>query len=107
VDNLPVSNLVTAGRAVPVKFTLGGNQGLNIFAPGYPRSEQIPCDASALVEGIEETVLAGGSSLSFDAGTGRYIYVWKTDKAWANTCRQLVVKFVEGTTQRANFTFGK
>jgi predicted extracellular nuclease len=107
VDNLPVSNLVTAGRAIPVKFTLGGNQGLNIFAAGYPRSEQIPCGASALVEGIEETLTAGGSSLSFDASTGRYIYVWKTDKAWANTCRQLVVKFVEGTTQRANFKFGK
>ena len=107
VDNLPVLNLVTAGRAVPVKFSLRGNQGLTIFAAGYPRSEQIPCDSSAAVAGIEETVTAGGSSLSYDATTGHYNYVWKTDKAWTGTCRQLVVKFIEGTTQRANFKFGK
>jgi len=107
VDNLPVLNLVTSGRAVPVKFSLGGNQGLNIFAAGYPRSEQIACEPSAAVEGVEKTVTAGGSSLSFDATTDQYNYVWKTDKAWAGTCRQLVVKFIEGTTQRANFQFGK
>src|SRR5262249_25770746 len=107
VDNLPVLNLVTAGRAVPVKFSLRGNQGLTIFAAGYPRSEQIPCESSAAVEGVEETVTAGRSNLSYDATTGHYNYVWKTDKAWTGTCRQLVVKFIEGTTQRANFKFGK
>jgi len=57
--------------------------------------------------GVEKTVTSGGSSLSFDATTDQYNYVWKTDKAWAGTCRQLVVKFIEGTTQRANFQFGK
>ena len=107
VDNLPVLNRVTAGRAVPVKFSLRGNQGLTIFAAGYPRSEQIPCESSAAVEGVEKTVTAGRSSLSYDATTGHYNYVWKTDKAWTGTCRQLVVKFIEGTTQRANFKFGK
>jgi hypothetical protein len=107
VDSLPTLNVVNAGRAIPVKFSFGGDEGLNIFAAGYPRSEEIPCDSSVLVAGIEETVTAGASRLSFDATTGRYNYVWKTDKAWAGTCRQLVVKFVEGTTQRANFKFGK
>ena len=107
VDNLPTLDVVNAGRAIPVKFSLGGNEGLNIFAAGYPRSEEIPCDSSVLVAGTEETVTAGASNLSFDTATSRYNYVWKTDKAWAGTCRQLVVKFVEGTTQRANFKFGK
>jgi len=41
VDNPPVVNVVNAGRAIPVKFSLGGNKGLNIFAPGYPVSQQI------------------------------------------------------------------
>src|SRR5262249_47199692 len=36
VDNLPTINIVNAGRAVPVKFSLGGNFGLAIFAPGFP-----------------------------------------------------------------------
>jgi hypothetical protein len=105
VDNLPTLNVVNAGRAIPLKFSLGGNEGLNIFAAGYPRSEAIVCDSSALVGGIEETVTAGSSSLSFDPATGQYTYVWKTDKAWTGTCRQLVLKFSDGASQRANFKF--
>jgi hypothetical protein len=32
VNNTPHVNGVQAGQAVPVKFSLGGNQGLSIFA---------------------------------------------------------------------------
>ena len=46
---------------------------------------------------------AGGSSLAFDSG--QYIYVWKTNKAWAGTCRQLVVKLTDGNEHRATFRF--
>jgi len=35
VDNLPTLNLVKAGSAIPVKFSLGGNKALSIFAAGY------------------------------------------------------------------------
>jgi hypothetical protein len=105
VDNLPTVNLVSAGRAVPVKFSLGGDQGLDIFATGYPKSQQIACDSTATVDGIEETLTAGGSSLSYDAASDIYTYVWKTDKAWAGTCRQLVVKLDDGSAHRANFKF--
>ena len=105
VDNLPTLNSVKAGQAIPVKFSLGGDQGLNIFAAGYPVSVQIACSSTALVDGIENTVTAGSSSLTYDPLTDQYTYVWKTQKSWANTCRQLVVKFSDGTTQRANFQF--
>ena len=107
VDNLPALNQVKAGLAIPVKFSLGGNQGLSVFADGYPRSEAIPCESSALAAGIEETVTAGGSSLSYDSGADQYIYVWKTDKTWGGSCRQFVAKLTDGTTQRANFKFSK
>lgn len=43
VDNPPTINSMNAGRAVPVKFSLGGDQGLNIFNPGYPTSQQVNC----------------------------------------------------------------
>jgi uncharacterized protein len=107
VDNLPVFNSVKAGQGVPVKFSLNGDQGLSIFASGYPKSEVIACDANAQVDGIEETVASGGSSLSYDPTTDTYTYVWKTDKSWANSCRQLVIKFSDGTFRRANFKFTK
>jgi hypothetical protein len=105
VDNLPVLNSVKAGSAVPIKFSLGGNQGLNVFAAGYPRSGKIPCDAADPVTELDSTLTAGSSSLSYDTGTGKYTYVWKTDKAWARTCRQFVIVLADGTTHRANFTF--
>jgi hypothetical protein len=36
---------------IPIRFSLGGDQGLGVIAAGYPRSEQIPCDSAAPVEG--------------------------------------------------------
>jgi hypothetical protein len=33
--------------------------------------------------------------------------VWKTNKAWAGTCRQLVVKLADDTYYRAYFQFVK
>lgn len=105
VDNLPTLNAVNAGRAIPVKFSLDGDQGLNIFEADYPKTQQIACDSTATVDGIEQTVTAGSSSLSYDASTDTYTYVWKTQKAWAGTCRQLVVKLNDGTVHRANFKF--
>jgi hypothetical protein len=68
-------------------------------------SQTIACDSSAPVDGIEETASAGASGLSYDAATGRYVYVWKTDKSWAATCRQLTLKLVDETTHNANFMF--
>jgi hypothetical protein len=102
VDNLPTLNTVKAGSSVPIKFSLSGNQGLGIIASGYPASDAVLCDA-APQDAIEQTVTAGGSSLSYDSVADQYNYVWKTDKAWAGTCRQFVLKLDDGTFHQANF----
>jgi hypothetical protein len=106
VDNLQTLNSVKAGSTVPVKFSLSGNQGLGIIASGYPASIQVPCDAGP-TDAIEQTVTAGGSSLSYDSVADQYNYVWKTDKAWAGTCRQFVLKLDDGTYHQANFKLNK
>jgi len=105
VDNLPVLNVVNAGKAIPVKFSLSGNKGLNIFAANSPSSVSINCDGSAPQSDIEETVNAGGSSLSYSASSDQYNYVWKTENQWKNTCRQLTLRLNDGTEHRANFKF--
>ncbi|THF88387.1 hypothetical protein E7T09_04055 [Deinococcus sp. KSM4-11] len=105
VDNLPMVNTVKAGQAIPIKFSLGGNYGLNIFAAGSPTSALVPCNQTAPVDDIEQTVTAGGSSLSYDPGSKMYNYVWKTDKAWANTCRLLTVTLNDGSVHKALFNF--
>jgi len=104
-----VVNVAKAGRAIPVKFSLSGYQGMDIFAEGYPRSRAISCDMNSELDDIEEeiTVTAGGSSLKYEATTDQYIYVWKTDKNWTGSCRRLEVKLNDGTSHFANFTFKK
>jgi hypothetical protein len=107
IDNIPVVNAVKAGSAVPVKFSLGGNFGLNIFAGGAPGSGPMACNSAAPVDTIEQTVAAGNSSLSYDPASNQYTYVWKTQSTWASSCRQLVLNFADGSTKRANFQFKK
>ena len=105
VDNPPVLNEVQAGRGVPVKFSLGGFKGNAIFAAGYPRSQQVSCSSSAPIDTVEQTVTAGSSSLSYDASTDTYTYVWKTERSWSNTCRQFVARLADGSYRRAIFKF--
>ena len=109
VDNNGVLNVVNAGRAIPLKFDLSGDQGLDIFAAGFPASTVVPCTGGGGTDLLEETVTAGNSSLSYNQGQpfGQYHYVWKTDKAWANSCRRLDLKLVDGTTHSALFKFAK
>jgi Tol biopolymer transport system component len=105
VDNQPTLNKVNAGKAIPVKFSLTGDQGLDIFAAGYPQSAPIDCSSLAEIDLIEETVAAGSSSLTYHPETDRYHYVWKTDALWAGTCRRLVIGLADGTFHRADFKF--
>lgn len=105
VDNPPTLNSAKAGSAIPVKFSLAGNQGLSVFAAGYPALGQQACETGAPVDAIEQTATAGSSGLSYDAATDTYTYVWKTSKSWAGTCRQLVVRFIDGSEYVATFKF--
>jgi probable HAF family extracellular repeat protein len=110
VDNPEALNRVKAGSAIPVKFSLGGDQGLGIFAEAngssFPRSGPIPCDSTDSVDAVEQTVSANSSGLIYDDATNLYTYVWKTRKDWTG-CRQLVVKLDDGREYRANFKFFK
>ena len=108
IDNEPTINTLVAGSAVPVKFSVGGDRGLAVVAPGYPASRQVTCPGDAPAAAVEElTNASGGSNLRYDTATGRYIYVWKTEKAWAGTCRSLNVRLSDGTNHTATFIFAK
>jgi hypothetical protein len=107
VDNTPVMNQMNAGRAVSIKFRLNGNQGLAIFAAGYPTSQQVQCTSLAPIDTIEQTTTAGSSSLSYDVATNMYNYVWKTEKSWAGSCRQFTVQFIDGQSYTLLFKFVK
>ena len=105
VENMPTLNVMNAGSSVALKFSLSGNQGLSVLAPGYPVSSPIACDASEPGVVIENTVTAGNSTLSYDSATGQYSYVWKAEKSWKGTCRMLVVRLNDNTEHLAKFRF--
>ena len=65
------------------------------------------CDTGAPIDTIDEPVVANSSGLSYDPGSDRYTYVWKTEKSWANSCRLLLVTFTDGATYTAKFTVSK
>ena len=100
-------NTMKAGAAAPVRFSLTGDQGLEILAAGSPSSRRVACDTSNGVDPVEETVAPGGSSLGYDAAADTYTYVWKTSKGWSGTCRELSVTLIDGTTHTALFQFTK
>jgi hypothetical protein len=100
----PSLNIATAGSAIPVKFSLSGDKGLNILAAGYPASTPIACDDNEPGSTIEETT-ANGSGLTYDPVSDEYKYVWKTTKDWRRTCRILIVKFADGSEHYAKFSF--
>ena len=105
MDNIPTLNMAKAGTTIPIRFSLGRDQGLDIFATGYPKSETIPCNSSAPVDAIEEAV-SGKQGLSNNARTDRFEYEWATSSTWRD-CRQFVMKLKDGSLQRANFSFSK
>jgi hypothetical protein len=105
VDNAPTVNLVTGGQAVPIRFSLGGDFGLSVFGPSSPASRRVTCDLNAPLAPLEETVVAGASSLSYSSGSGQYLYVWKTQSEWVGSCRELLLTFADGSQQAALFKF--
>jgi len=98
-------NVAKAGSSVPIKFSLGGNRGLNILVAGSPSTQAVSCSGGGPVSGAVATNAAGKSELKYDAKSMQYTYVMKTEKAWANTCRTLTVTLTDGTSHTADFRF--
>jgi len=94
----PTATAMKAGTGVPLKFSLHGDQGVEIFASGSPG--WTPCGA------LDGPTPADGS-LSYNASADRYTYLAASSKSWAGTCRDLVMTLRDGTTHRARFSFTK
>jgi len=105
VDNAPVANGTKAGSVIPIRFGLGRDGGLGVLATGYPLTRRVSCDPTVPFDSVEETVIGSPNMLTYSPGTGRYQLTWKTDRVWAGTCRDFVIKFRDGTEAQAVFRF--
>ena len=100
-------NQQNAGSTIPVKFSVGFDLGLDIFAPGSLFSRQINCSpnscgANVGIGPFEPTESVGGLLRLTD---GQYHYNWKTNKDWAGTCRELEVILLDGRRFRTKVSF--
>ncbi|HET7029772.1 MAG TPA: ExeM/NucH family extracellular endonuclease [Candidatus Limnocylindrales bacterium] len=108
LSNPPVENSANAGSGIPVKFTLGGDQGLAVVADGYPRSIEYSCGAATRpLDATTPTAVTPTGGFTFDPSTGIYTYNWKTEKQWANSCRRFVLKLTDGSVHYADVHFTK
>jgi hypothetical protein len=105
--NAPAVNEVKTGKGVPVRFSLGGDFGLNVFEAGYPQARIIGCDPAAPVHPVNEAVNAKSSGLTFDPVSQRYTYLWKTERASVGACAELVLRFDDGQEWVARFRLAR
>ena len=103
IMNLPTLNNVNAGSTVPIKFSLAGFRGFNLFASGYPASQAMTC--AGVVTGPLQRNTLGPDGFVYDPLLDQYRWHWKTDRNWRGTCRKLVVRLADGSEKRANFRF--
>ena len=107
--NMNATNAVKAGSAIPVKFSLGGNMGLDVLEAGFPRAVAASCTGGVTEEITDaETIPASSNSFNYDAAANQYVFVWKSEKSWSGRCLQLQVKLRDGTNAHfATFSFTK
>lgn len=96
--DFPTAAPVKAGEGVPLKFSLHGDRGMDIFKAGSPG--WAPCGA------FDGPSRADGS-LSYNASSDRYTFLATSSKSWAGSCRDLTVTLRDGSTHRARFSFTK
>ena len=105
VENLPVANIVNAGRTIPLKWRLKDAQSALVADPGSfvsIVSVPTPCDASASVaiESMEEVAETAVPKFTGDG----WNYNWKTSSGWSD-CRLLQLTLADGSQYTAKFQF--
>ena len=88
-----------------IRFSLGGNQGLDIFKNDHPTSASYPCGSMPPTVGSEPARAQGGSGFRYDAGDDEYTFKWNVDKSWRGTCRVFVLGLSDGSTHNVAFRF--
>lgn len=100
----PALNKAHAGSTIPVKFSLGGDFGLDVLTAGSPTSQKINCTTLAVKGDDLPAVSANKDDLKLN-GHDYYRYDWKTLKGWDGTCRIFKLNFTTGETATAYFKF--
>jgi hypothetical protein len=104
----PALNTANAGRSIPVSWTMQDGSGAYIGDPADPWAHvdsitwyQVQCPGSPPSTNPTPSNDSGSSGLRFDDPTKTFEFNWKSETAWAGTCRRFVVT----TDDTATHTF--
>ncbi|HWO02809.1 MAG TPA: PxKF domain-containing protein, partial [Blastocatellia bacterium] len=108
VDNPPETNAVKAGQSVPLKFQLkcGSSFISDLSAVLSVQSANVACGS----EDPDPPLPAddsGSSGLHYDYVANQFVFSWKTEKQWANSCRVFILTLRDGSQHLAYFQFKK
>ena len=107
VENPPVLNRAHGGETVAIRFLLGGRPEGDVVASGSPTVQRIDCKTLERVGEPEPARSVASGGVHRRSKSAPYAYLWKTERLWAGTCRQLTLELVDGSEHRANFAFGR
>jgi sugar lactone lactonase YvrE len=99
VDSNHVVDNAKAGDAIALKFSLSGNQGLNIISKRTWQS------ASCADWTPTATAVPADGKLSYSSSTDRYRDIVGTSSSWKGTCRILRLDFADSTSQEVHVRF--
>lgn len=102
--SMTAENIAKPGQAIPVKFSLHGDQGLDVVTSTRFVTEG---NATSLVGEVVDTATAGGSGLTYDSRSDQYTYVWKTPKTLSLKTGRFELTLSDGTVHTFNVTFKK
>jgi hypothetical protein len=105
LKNLPNINESNLGTQF-IRFSLGGDHGVDIFKNDHPMSASYPCGTTPPSVADQPARLQGESGFRYDAGADEYTFKWNIDKSWKNTCRVFVLGLIDGSTHNLAFRFG-
>ena len=104
INAAPEWNSLKAGHEAMVRFGLGGDRGLAIFAADSPAWVELSCATGAAID-APSAVASGDLELRYQRGPDRYTLRVATSGAWSGTCRQLDLKLADGSTHSVRFSF--
>ncbi len=94
----PGATVVAAGQSLPLKFRLGGDEGLGVIDASATTSRRVDCKTGATTGALERTETPGLSRLSYDSSSATYTYVWQTAMNWRASCRTFLLALDDGST---------
>lgn len=109
VENLPTLNAANSGQVIPLKWRItdvNGNPVSDLMSV-VVAAQSLACPLGMTPDQIEE--YATGNSGFQNQGDGYYLFNWKTPKAYASSCKTMMLDLGEGLgmDRTALFQFNK